>query len=106
MIMEKILNKLIDKLDRKLGEQKRDNPNDTTLAGRFTFGRHIVRYVFKPKSCEIEIYNPILDTFLDNESFYCEERVSRWDDVDTNHSDEWDEHGFRDEADYIKWKYK
>ena len=103
--MEKILNKLIDKLDRKLSEERRDKPNDTTLSGRFMFGRHIVRYVFTSKGCEIEIYNPILDIFLDRVSFYCEPRVMDWNNVEIEDADDWNEHGFRDEADYINYKY-
>lgn len=101
-----ILDKLIDKLDRKLGEARRDNPNDTTLAGRFTFGRHIVRYVFTPKGCEVEIYNPVLDTFLDRISFHCESCVTPWDSIEAEETDDWDLHGFRDEVDYLRYKFR
>lgn len=102
----KIIDRLIDKLDRKLTEERRDNPDNESVVGAFTFGRHIVRFVFRPSGCEIEIYNPILDTFLDRVSFHCEERVVRWDDIETESSNDWDEHGFRDEADYLKYKYE
>ena len=102
----KIIDRLIDKLDRKLTEERRDNPDNESVVGVFTFGRHIVRFVFRPIGCEIEIYNPILDTFLDRVSFHCEERVVRWGDIETESSNDWDEHGFRDEADYLKYKYE
>lgn len=101
----RIISKLIAKLDRKLSEARTDSPHETTLVGMFMFGRHIVRYVFKPKGCEIEIYNPVLDTFLDRVSLYIERCVMDWNNVDIKETDDWDLHGFRDEADYLNYKY-
>lgn len=104
--MRKILDKVIAKLDRRLSEERRDNPNNDSIVGVFTFGNHIVRYVFNEKGCELEIWNPANDVFLDNVAFYCEKRVLKWDSVDTVEMSEHEYNGFRDEADYINYKYK
>lgn len=101
-----ILDRLIGRLDRKLSEARRDNPCESTLVGAFTYGKSIVRYVFKEQGCELEIWNPQLDYFLDNVAMYCEKRVVKWDMCEVNTTDEWDEHGFRDEQDYINFKYR
>lgn len=103
--MRNILDKLIDKLDRRLSEERRDNPNNDSIVGMFTFGNHIVRFVFNEKGCEIEIWNPANDVFLDNVAFYCEERVAKWDSIDTVTMSEHDYNGFRNEADFVRYKF-
>lgn len=35
------------------------------LKGMFTFGNHCIRYDFDERGAEIEVYNPIKDTYLD-----------------------------------------
>lgn len=102
----RIIQKLVAKLDRKLTEARQDNPSEEHLSGRFTFGRVIVTYSFsRRRGCEIELYNPILETFLDNVSCYCEKRVIGWDNVEIEETDDWNDHGFRDAADYLRYKY-
>lgn len=106
LIMKDILDKLLSKLDRELTASRENNPSDTSTAGRFKFGRHIIRFIFNEDGCEVEVFNPILDTFLDNVSFFLEERCILWNQIDVEETDEWDAHGFRDEADYINWRYR
>ena len=104
--MKDILDKLLSKLDRELTASRENNPSDTSTVGRFKFGRHIIRFVFDEDGGEVEVFNPILDTFQDNVSFFLEERCILWGQIEIEETDEWDAHGFRDEADYINWKYR
>ena len=103
--MKDILDKLLSKLDRELTSSRENNPSDISTVGRFKFGRHIISYVFDDEGCEVEVFNPVLDTFQDNVSFFLEERCILWNQIDVEETDEWDEHGFRNEADYYHWWY-
>ena len=105
-IMKDILDKLLSKLDRELTSSRENNPSDISTVGRFKFGRHIISYVFDDEGCEVEVFNPVLDTFLDNVSFFLEERCIMWSQIEVEEPDEWDVNGFRDEEDYIYWKYR
>lgn len=106
MKIEYILNKLLDAIDRHLETDREANPCEEQLSGLFTLGNHAIRYAFsKKRGCELEIWNPTKDTFLDNVSMYCEKRCLRWDDVVVEETDCWDCNGFRDEQDYINYKY-
>lgn len=104
--MKDILDKLLSKLDRELTSSRENNPSDISTVGRFKFGRHIISYVFDDEGCEVEVFNPVLDTFLDNVSFFLEERCIMWNQIEVEEPDEWDVNGFRDEEDYIYWKYR
>lgn len=101
----RIISKLVELLESKLVEARNDNPYEISISGLFMFGRHIVRYAFKPRGCEIEIYNPVLDTFLDRVSIYAEKCVISWHQVEVKSETIWEQNGFRDEADYLNWKY-
>lgn len=102
---EGILDRLIAKLDRKLCEARKDKPFEDTLTGMFMFGKHAVSFYYRKDRCEVEVWNPENDCLLDNVSCYCEPRAKSWDNIEIEETDEWDLHGFRDEADYIRWKY-
>jgi hypothetical protein len=103
-----ILDKLLDALDRELAEARKNDSNSDHLNGKFEFGRHEILFFFDEDGCEIEINRKVGTDFiyLDNVAEYCQSRCIGWDDVDTdNKSDIWDEHGFSDESDYIRYRY-
>lgn len=69
--------------------------------GSFQFGKHTIAYNIGERSNLVEVYNPVKDTYLDRVADYlitliqpCEEE------------DEWNINGFRDESDYISYKFK
>lgn len=105
--MRKILYKLIDDINERLIEERKDNPYSDYIHIRFNVGNKIVNVAFDKRGCEVEIYNTRLDYFLDNISMKCESRVICWEDieVEVEETDEWNEHGFRDAADYYNWRY-
>lgn len=105
--MRKALYNLIEKLERKVREARMANPHDMRVSGRFMFGRCNVTFFYDRKGCELDICNLVKDTLLDNVADYCSKRVTPWIymDVDEDSSDEWNDNGFRDEADYIRYKF-
>ena len=107
LIMKEKLNNLIEKLERKIREERMANPHDMKVSGRFMFGRCNITFFYDREGCEIDIYNLVKDTLLDNIAEYCSKRVTPWIymNVEDDSSDEWNDHGFRDEADYLRYKF-
>lgn len=70
--------------------------------GQFPYGNCIVRYNFDERSAAIEVYNPVKDRYLDRIADWLIQLIQPCD-KDYN---EWVEHGFRDEEDYITYKYR
>ena len=103
--MTKVIDKLLDKLDKVLKQERQDNPNEEVLYGSFMFGRHSVRYCFRETGLTVEIYNPVLDTYLDWVATHCEKYAIGWGDVEVEISDKWDAHGFANESDYLQYRY-
>ena len=89
MIMER-LSKLIDKIDKHLIAVRNERPTDDIIGTMFRYGRKQIRIVFKESGCEIEIYDNVKGTFLDNVAFYCEPRVILWNNIEVDETtDEW-----------------
>ena len=105
--MKNVLDKLIVKLERKIREERMAHPLDMKVSGRFMFGRCNVTFFYDRKGCDVDIYNLVKDTLLDNIAEYCSKRVTPWIymDVEDDPSDYWNDHGFRDEADYLRYKF-
>ena len=68
--------------------------------GSFKFGNHTITYTIGESSNSVEVYNPAKDTYLDRVADYLEGFIQPC----SEKYDIWDDHGFRDEEDY--WKYK
>ena len=71
--------------------------------GEFPFGNCIVNYVLSENYNCIDVYNPIKDTYLTNVEDYLlslEREIEEEEEYDM-----WDDHGFADEADYIRYRY-
>lgn len=69
--------------------------------GQFPYGNCIIRYDFDELSAAIEVYNPVKDRYLDRIADWLIQLIQPCD-QDYN---EWVEHGFRDEADYLQYKF-
>lgn len=70
--------------------------------GSFPVGNCIVKYSLTENHDEIEVYNPIKGTYLDNIAEWLLLNVS---DRSSGTFNQWNENGFRDEADYIQYRY-
>lgn len=70
--------------------------------GQFHYGNCIIRYSFNERSSSVEVYNPIKDRYLDRIADWLIQLIQPCE----QDYDEWDAHGFRDEQDYINYKYR
>lgn len=70
-------------------------------SGKFVYWNFIVTYSFSELHDSIEIYNPDKERYLDNISEWLLLNIEKKE----NERDEWNDHGFRDEADYIRYKF-
>ena len=89
------LYKLLSKLLWKIGDS-------IEASGSFPYGNCIVKYSLSENNDSIEVQNPIKGTFLDN--------IAEWlllniGDRGSEPYNQWNEHGFRDEADYLNYKF-
>lgn len=111
MIMEKkdILKSLLDSLDERLVEARNNEPYSDHVRGKFNFGQHEVLFFFDEKECFVEVNRKVgVDyVYLDNVADYLSEHCFDWEDIDVDKevSDFWGDHGFSDEADYIRYRY-
>ena len=103
--MEK-LEKFIDRINRELVSMREDKPFDDIVSSHIRFGRKLVGIIFSKNGCELEIYDSVKGTFLDNVAFYCEPRVFLWDEIEVSETtDEWNNNGFAGASDYYSWRY-
>lgn len=106
--MKKILDILVDKFDRKLTQERQAHPYDESVGGWFMFGKaYKVEYYVNKDTCEVIVSNVPKDTYLENVSLYCESHCLDWDDIDIDLEvyDFWNDHGFANEADYMRYRY-
>ena len=68
--------------------------------GKFPFGSCIISYSFNGRNTEVEVYNPVKDTYLDNIASFLKELVQPQDDD----SDVWSNHGFSGSEDYYRFR--
>lgn len=69
--------------------------------GSFTFGDHTISYDIGEKSSIVEVFNPTKGIYLDCIADYLKDLIPPYEDE----YNIWDDHGFRDEADYIRYKF-
>lgn len=101
----KQLGNLLEKLESKLIEARESDPCSRKCSGRFTFGNCIVTFYATSQDKGIEIWNSNKDTYLDNIARWLEKNSLDFDDIEVEDEDMWDSHGFRDESDYLNYKY-
>lgn len=104
-----ILKKILEALDKELVRARNDEPYADHVEGKFEFGRCEVIFFFNEKHCDVEV-NRKKGTdyiYLDKVAEYCSEHCIDWADIEVDGEayDLWDDHGFRDEADYMRYRY-
>lgn len=90
----KALYKLLERLLWKIGDS-------VEAKGCFPFGNCIVKYSLTEKSREVEVYNPIKERHLDRVAEFLLNEVE----LKAEYSSIWNNHGFRDESDYLRYRY-
>lgn len=100
-----ILNKLIDTFNINLQEARGTNPHDDVCSGRFTFLNCIITFAYRKNSKEVEIWNPVKGTYHDIIAEHIKAVSPSFDDLQSEQSDEWNINGFRNEADYLRYRY-
>ena len=70
-------------------------------SGSFSCGNYIVTYSFTENFDTIEIHNPNNDRYLDNIAEWLLLNIEK----KPSTSDIWNDNGFRDESDYIRYKF-
>jgi hypothetical protein len=68
--------------------------------GSFQFGNHTISYNIGDRSNLVEVYNQSKDIYLDRVADYLISLIQPCDE-----EDEWNVNGFRDESDYIRYKF-
>ena len=69
--------------------------------GSFQHGNVSVSYNLNERGIEVEVYNKSKDRYLENIASWLEDLFVPCESV----YDVWDDHGFRDESDYYRWRY-
>lgn len=101
----KPLEQLIIRTERKMQQAREDNPGENRCHGRFTFANCIITFSMSLTHKDIEVWNPVRDTFLDCIAEHIKKSTPHFSELSTADSDIWDNHGFRNEADYLRYKF-
>lgn len=101
-----ILEQLIELTEQKMKQAREDNPSEYRCSGAFPFAKCIVTFSMNRVHKNIEVWDPIKNTYLDCISEHLIAVTPNFDDFDVEESDVWNTHGFRDEQDYINYKYR
>ena len=105
--MEKKLDIIRKKVERKMLNSLVFNPDSSKMSGQFVIGGAIVTFTMTEKSKEFELWNPVKERFYDNIAEWLENNTLDYKDIEiesTSHTI-WDDNGFRNEDDYITYKY-
>lgn len=68
--------------------------------GSFQFGNHTISYSIGERSNLVEVYNQVKDIYLDRVADYLTTLIQPGEE-----EDEWNINGFRNESDYIRYKF-
>jgi hypothetical protein len=105
--MKKRLSLIIDKLNKEL---QNEFNNDTTCQSVEVSITHNNRYdiivsLDINNIIKVDVVNSEHERYYTNIESYIAEHISDWNDLESEEYDEWDDHGFASEDDYIRWKY-
>lgn len=101
----KILKSLQQETERHFIERRNEYPAETYFSGCLHFGKYLVDYWVSANGKDIEISNPEKDRYYDNVADWLCDHTINFQDIEIEETDEWDCHGFRDEQDFINYKY-
>lgn len=105
----KKLDKIVNMIDEALIDARNgDNYDDSYCCAHVKYGEFAITG-FCDKHCrEVEIYNhKSPDRCYPNLEEWLSKNIIEYDEIEIEPPyDYWNEHGFRNEADYINWRYR
>lgn len=105
--MEKKLDIIRKKVERKMMNSLVFNPDSSKMRGQFVIGGAIVTFTMTEKGKEFELWNPEKERYYDNIAEWLNNNTLDYKDIEIESYNRtiWDDNGFRDEADFIKYKF-
>lgn len=103
----KALKNIIESINEKLVNLRNMEPDDKYQSFQVINGKYLVDvYINSNNEKEVNIINPQhYMRFYENVCQYIEDHMNDWEDVEVKPYDMWDDHGFRNEADYLQYRY-
>lgn len=103
----KDLKKIIEIVNDKLTDFRNLNPEYDSQSVTITDGHHLYEvYINSKNEKEVSIMNPKnYMRFYENVCKYIEDNMIDWDEIEVEEYDEWDDHGFASESDYLQYRY-
>lgn len=105
--MEKKLDIIRKKVERKMMNSLVFNPDSSKMSGQFVIGGAIVTFTMTEKGKEFELWNPEKERYYDIIAEWLNNNTLDYKDIEIESYNRtiWDDNGFRDEADFIKYKF-
>lgn len=105
--MEKKLDIIRKQVERKMMNSLVFNPDSSKMRGQFVVGGAIVTFTMTEKNKEFELWNPEKERFYDNIAEWLTNNTFDYKDIEIESTNRtiWDDNGFHDEADFIKYKF-
>lgn len=106
--MEKKLDIIRKKVERKMLNSLVFNQDTSKMRGQFVIGGAIVTFTMTEKNKEFELWNPVKERFYDNIAEWLENNTLDYKDIEIESTNRtiWDLNGFRNEDDYLTYKYR
>lgn len=103
----KLLESIIHKLDKAMANIKQNNPEKDYINGSIVHGKHhIIFSVHKDGYKEVRVDHIEKPSWCENVEGWLERNLLDFKDIQVeDEGNEWDSNGFRNEADYITYKY-
>lgn len=105
--MNKRLSHIIEKLNECILDEFRQNLNCNHIETSITHADKydIEVYLDFKGIIKVDIINGEYERYYTNIESYIADNIIEWNDLESEEYDEWDDHGFSSEEDYIRWKY-
>lgn len=100
------ISSLISRINDAIREARADEPDANAHLVKLTQGTHLIEAFISPTMCEVTITD---NANWDKECLRLPELIERnlitWHEAAPSPYDIWDDHGFADQSDYIRYRY-
>lgn len=105
--MKKQISFIIRDINERFAQERQSNPDAKSCSFTLHYGHSLFEVYITRDEVQVNILNERhYDHFYETLTRYIEERITDWDDVELEEEPSyWDVHGFRDEADYNRYRY-
>lgn len=99
------LKNIINKLNKEITNERNLNPEGRELSTSISYGIYDVEVEMDwDGNTKVVVINSEYERDYPNIEGYLSENIILWDEIEIEEYDEWDDHGFKNEADF--WKYR